>query len=185
MVAFLLEKGADPHQCVDEYPPSAIISTVVEADSPEYLDVLRLLLDAGVDPLKTATGSWVLGSCISDYSYVAGMITLLMEAGADPNYLDPARKTTALHMAVRANSKSQVQELVDFNADPSIVVPKSDWDWSGLDAIAYAEKLKSRAIVTLLRDSSGKQANTAKKKKTKKKKTTKKAAKRKTAKKKK
>jgi ankyrin repeat protein len=150
MVEFLLKQGADPHQCVEAYPPSAIISTLVSPDSLGHLEVLRLLLEAGVDPHETASGSWVLGNCISDYSYVDGIITMLTKAGADPNYLDPVRKTTALHMAVEVGSKAQVQELLDAGASPFVKAPVSDKPWSELDAVGYAEKLKRRAIVSQL-----------------------------------
>ena len=48
-----------------------------------------------------------------------GAVTLLLEKGANPNFIDGNRETP-LHYALRMNSPSIIKKLLDFGANPNI-----------------------------------------------------------------
>jgi ankyrin repeat protein len=102
----LLERGADP---TDEETAYHVIETYDNT-------VLKVLLESGkFDERSLVTA--LLRKC--DWHHLDGL-RLVLERGADPNYMT-LWGHTALHQAVRRDNRlSMIELLLDYGADPAI-----------------------------------------------------------------
>ena len=136
LVRSLLEHGADPNALLERQPPRVgytVFSRRPLGATPFFLaamagdaDVMRVLVDAGADPLlaprdqttplMTAAGVRrnLAESGVSDESALEA-VKLAVELGADVNAVDD-QGDTALHGAARIKADAIVQLLVDQGA---------------------------------------------------------------------
>jgi ankyrin repeat protein len=138
LTALLLECGADPN---DEETAYHVIETYDNA-------VLKILLESGKFN-ERSLGIALLRKC--DWHELDGL-RLVLERGADPNYMT-LWGLTALHQAVRRDNRLRMIELLlDYGADPAL--PNRD----GKSAIRIAAR-RGRADALDLFDKRGSPIN--------------------------
>lgn len=154
-VDLLLQHGADPNAASQ----SGRTPLTVAAAFPGNAATVRLLLAKGADPKKVdVNGDGPLGNAAT--SADLEMMTLLLEAGANPNergIRGPAmRGFTPLMRAAMANCAACVKLLLAKGADPNVVsdpprvVKAGLQDMGKLTALIVAAQWNRREIAKLL-----------------------------------
>jgi ankyrin repeat protein len=116
----LLSEGADPNACVhDDYHGNTPV--LLHAASFQFLEGVKLLLDAGADPnAQMSGGKGAKGGETSLHAAVGGeglrVIDLLLKAGANPNAVDQNRDNTPLYNAASGGHYEIVQRLIEAGA---------------------------------------------------------------------
>lgn len=101
MVEGLLQRGLNPNieYDFDGFITSPLMKVINEADdqSPNYQEIVQLLLRYGADPNHTPSGYTILTDAVTGHKL--NFVRLLLEAGADPNAPDPNNQTALHHLA--------------------------------------------------------------------------------------
>ncbi len=109
ILAYLLEKGADLHELRDQKRKESILALALSKNSK--LDVVRFLLNRGVDPNhKTPNGLTPLMICVRNSKCTIELIELLLENGVKLEARDRFSRT-AFYYAV---SSSPNVEIIRF-----------------------------------------------------------------------
>jgi cell wall assembly regulator SMI1 len=145
VVDCLLGHGADV-QGVDDNKSNAAKSAC-SAKSKSNVESLRILISHGIDVNQGKFYSpmmWAIDSGTEE------MVTMLLEAGADPNRV--YGRGTALHMAIIKNKVKAVESLLLHGAASDYRV-LADWEkpeHAGLTMLELAQKLRRNEIGALL-----------------------------------
>ncbi|CAK8994193.1 unnamed protein product [Durusdinium trenchii] len=118
-IEWLLQKPLDPNR-----------DGLVLAASCGHLEVVRLLLEAGVDKDAADTDGWTALHIAAENGH-SEVVRLLLEAGADKDAAD-TDGSTALHFAARNGHLKVVQLLREAGAD------KDAADTDGCTALGFA-----------------------------------------------
>eukprot|EP00854_Cymbomonas_tetramitiformis_P011172 gene11172-13202_t len=139
MVKLLLEAGADP-----KYVPPRMLPKLYWAAWYNVVDVLTLLIQAGVDVnlQEQRYGETALLAAVQKKQY--DTVTLLLNAGADVN-LAGFDTTTPLYHAVVSKDEQLVQMLLEAGADTSMQFMFGNWGVSRMVGIPR-EPMRGTAI---------------------------------------
>ncbi len=115
----LLHNGVDPrlpiHRQGSESRPTSALETAIYNNRPE---IVILLLQHRVSP--NASGPNLAPLTIASMLGHAAIVRTLLEAGADPNGIDPDGAGTALMAAVEDGYLEVVDLLLKAGADPNL-----------------------------------------------------------------
>ena len=157
----LLAEGADPKACVrDAYHGNTPV--LLHAASFQFLEGVKLLLDAGADPNAAMSGGdgaqggqTALHHAIGDEGLA--IVDLLLKAGANPNSVDENRAHTPLSSAASDGYYEVAQRLIEAGATfitlPPGCVPPLVAACVDVPAHGVEEGRKQESIAQLLLDS--------------------------------
>lgn len=154
IVQLLIDHGADVKR-LDSRNTNAMLTAIFSCDGKSHIEVIKLLAKAGLNPSKVRKGELsclVVAAGRSGVQYRKGLITTLVQCGADPNAACPRTGALPLHEAVREGCLKNITELLECGADPRLAAPKSkNQDWSELSPLDYANTIKAKkSVVDLL-----------------------------------
>ncbi|VUC23770.1 unnamed protein product [Clonostachys rosea] len=156
ILKLLIDAGADLEQLNGEHLTALHLAAKgrQSADVPAHcqMDMLRMLLEAGVSPKTTGDNGNTALHLIVGPRLSLGAVQLLVEYGSDPNHKNSSGETS-LHLALQSRSKKQakmeaqdavIKYLLEEGADPNIE------DNKGNSAVQAAMSVSAELFKTLL-----------------------------------
>jgi len=140
----LLTKGAVVSQDIEGDTPLHVLSKRVFINAAKYLDLLVLMIAAGMDintPNNTLQTPLHLAAATNEQN-----VLFLMKRGANPNIVD-RNKETPLHVALRLGRVTTAKLLVRMGADPFRVGP------DGTTSYDYALRAQFNDLVAVMTNS--------------------------------
>ena len=132
LVGSLLKQEADPDYLmptteVNAYGLSGLdagsrtLKPIIAAIESGSADVLKQLLDAGLDP-QSVNGQSTIGLCLN--ANQPQLIPLLLDTGADPEsiHVYPWFRTTVVHTAAAWGLVEALEHLINAGADVNLAV---------------------------------------------------------------
>jgi ankyrin repeat protein len=125
-ITALLEHGADPNGCLNEYGGLVLVPALSLAAGQARGDVVDLLLDNGADPMERNVSQMTA----LHYARDPEMVDKLVARSADPAALLNAaneRGDTALTYAATSGQIDMATKLLDLGADPALAMQGAGW----------------------------------------------------------
>lgn len=151
LVRLLLKHGADPYAKDDNFCDTMTIA--IQLGNSKGDEIIRVLVEHGF-----VLGPQGAGYTPLMFSIVTGrhdLVDWFLNSGS--NIDESTNCGTPLHVAVERNQLPVVRLLLQRGANPTVRMP-ADADYPGLTPLELAKKLKHKAIVAVLEESSLKTA---------------------------